>query len=73
MKPYFKTLNSYFVKQGEKFPYCKFFEPWYCPITKKKIPGFEVFSDVQVEADEFEPAVTVQPDWEDYMESSLFE
>lgn len=38
MKPCFRTLNGYFVKEGETFPLCGFPESWICFITKEKVP-----------------------------------
>ena len=38
--PNFKTLNGYFVREGDSFPFCGFPEPWICPITKCLMPGF---------------------------------
>ena len=36
------SLNGYFVKEGEDFPYCGFQEPWFNSQGKRQ-PGLEIF------------------------------
>ena len=36
------SLNGYFVKEGEDFPYCGFQEPWINDQGKRQ-PGLEIF------------------------------
>lgn len=43
ISPYKPTLNGYFVKEGEDFPFCRFPEPSIDEVTKIRIPGFEIF------------------------------
>lgn len=40
-----RTLNGYFIKEGEDFLYNGFPERWVDPVTKKQMPGFEIFFD----------------------------
>ena len=47
MSPYRKTLNGYFVREGEKVPYFMFPEPW-CQNGKVK-PGLEVFEGCELD------------------------
>ncbi|XP_043692935.1 uncharacterized protein LOC122643375 [Telopea speciosissima] len=41
--PYFKTLNGYFMKVGEDFPYYGNQEPWFDQEQGKRLPGLEIF------------------------------
>lgn len=43
ISPYRPTLNGYFIKEGDDFPYCGFPEPMFNPTTKTRVPGFEIF------------------------------
>lgn len=43
ISPYRPTLNGYFVKEGEDFPFCGFPEPPVDQVTKTRVPGFEIF------------------------------
>jgi len=43
ISPYRPTLNGYFIKEGDDFPYCGFPEPMFNPTTKTGVPGFEIF------------------------------
>ena len=47
LSPYRKTLNGYFVREGEKIPYFMFPEPW-CQNGVVK-PGFEIFNDCELD------------------------
>ena len=43
MKPYKKTLNGYFAKEGEDFPFFGFPELWFDKTNACVKPGFEIF------------------------------
>ena len=43
LKPYRKTPNGYFIKEGEDFLYYGFPEPWFDKNSKYLKPGFEIF------------------------------
>ncbi|KDP46639.1 hypothetical protein JCGZ_13595 [Jatropha curcas] len=73
MRPYFKTLNGYFIKEREFEPYYFFEGPYYCPLTKKLIPDFEILFDVKLSVEDREPLFKLQIDWEDNMATSLFD
>ena len=42
---YKKTLNEYFVKKGDDFPFCGFPEPWADETNKRIKPRYEIFYD----------------------------
>ncbi|XP_042505572.1 uncharacterized protein LOC122082159 [Macadamia integrifolia] len=52
--PYFKTLNGYFVKEGQDFFYCGFPEPWLDVFSGERLPGFEIFFDCAINWAELE-------------------
>lgn len=48
------TLNGYFLRLGDNFPYCGFREPQYLEAQRIHVPGFEVFNECQFLKDEGE-------------------
>jgi len=40
--PSFSSLNEFFVKEGEDFPFCDFQEPWRNR-DRNNLPGWEIF------------------------------
>lgn len=56
-----------------RFAFCGFPEPWYCPTTKKIMPGFEIFFDTSLKLEDCEPVLLMEKDWEENMDASLFE
>ncbi|KAH7862859.1 hypothetical protein Vadar_010393 [Vaccinium darrowii] len=55
MRPYRKTLNGQFVKEGEDVLFCGFDEPLYDEETGKRYPRFEIFFGHQLSNSEDEP------------------
>ena len=50
-RPIQGTLNGRFVREGEDFPFYDFPEPW-LSAKKKRVPGFEIFFDLQISEDD---------------------
>lgn len=50
-RPIRGTLNGRFVREGKDFPFCAFLEPW-LNSEKQRMPGFEIFFDLQLQEDE---------------------
>ena len=71
MRPYFKVLNGYFVREGEDFPYFQFPELWF--YNGRLTPSFEIFFDVKPERGDLEPIAMAEEVWEDNMDALLFE
>ncbi|XP_077221648.1 uncharacterized protein LOC143855417 [Tasmannia lanceolata] len=68
--------NGHYRKEGEDFAFCGFAEPWVDSITHEKLPGFEIFFEMEL-PDEF-PSVQINEeeselDWADLMEPYLLE
>ncbi|XP_077248956.1 uncharacterized protein LOC143888427 [Tasmannia lanceolata] len=68
--------NGHYRKEGEDFAFCGFAEPWVDPITHEKLPGFEIFFEMEL-PDEF-PSLQIneeesESDWADLMEPYLLE
>ncbi|KAF5934569.1 hypothetical protein HYC85_030740 [Camellia sinensis] len=63
-RPIWGTLNGRFVREGEDFPFCGFPEPW-LNAERKRVPGFEIFFDLQLPGDDVaeeqtDPSVKVE-------------
>ena len=50
-RPIQSTLSGRFVWEGEDFPFCGFPEPW-LNAERKRVPGFEIFFDLQLSGDD---------------------
>lgn len=54
------TLNGRFVREVEDFRFCGFSEPW-LNFKKRRLPGFEIFFDLQLQGDEVAKEQTDPP------------
>ncbi|XP_077230133.1 uncharacterized protein LOC143863334 [Tasmannia lanceolata] len=81
MGPLNLTMNGHFRKEGADVPFCGLAEAWVDESTEQRLPGFEIFFDLELPKDE---PVSVQiaeieseTDWADCMVpeflNSLFE
>ncbi|XP_077242451.1 uncharacterized protein LOC143882962 [Tasmannia lanceolata] len=74
---FYSLLRSgHYRKEGEDFAFCGFAEPWVDTITHEKLPGFEIFFEMEL-PDEF-PSLQInekesESDWADLMEPYLLE
>ncbi|XP_077249179.1 uncharacterized protein LOC143888625 [Tasmannia lanceolata] len=63
--------NGHYRKEGEDFAFCGFAEPWVDTITHEKLPGFEIFFEMELpneEESESDRADLIEP----YLLESLF-
>ncbi|KAF5932738.1 hypothetical protein HYC85_028909 [Camellia sinensis] len=70
--PIWGTLNGRFVREGEDFPFCGFPEPW-LNAEGKRVPGFEIFFDMQLFGDDVAKAQTDPPTEVEQCEAVDFE
>lgn len=49
MIPNFRTMNEYFVKKGETFPFCDFLKPYICFFIKQRFPDLEIIFNYRFE------------------------
>ena len=78
LKPYRKTLNGQFIKEGDNFPYYGFPEPWTHRATGKRLPGHEIFFDCKMPdyQDPYYPEESVkklEEDWAVYLDANAME
>lgn len=47
LKPYHKTINGYFVREGEEFAYPMFDDPWF-DHERRRQPRIEIFGNLSI-------------------------
>ncbi|XP_077249358.1 uncharacterized protein LOC143888848 [Tasmannia lanceolata] len=74
MKSFSLIRNGNYRREGDDFAFCGFAEPWIDELTGQELPGFEIFSDMELpdeypslQIHEIEPEV----DWADILEPCL--
>ena len=41
------TMNGYWIREGDDFPFCGFPEPFIDTVSGKRTPGLEIFFDME--------------------------
>ncbi|XP_077251923.1 uncharacterized protein LOC143891172 [Tasmannia lanceolata] len=81
MGPLNLTMNGHFRKEGADVPFCGFAEAWVDESTGQRLPGFEIFFDLELPKNELVSVqiaeIESETDWADCMVpeflNSLFE
>ncbi|XP_077232757.1 uncharacterized protein LOC143876956 isoform X1 [Tasmannia lanceolata] len=74
MAPISLTMNGRFRKEGADVPFCGFAETWLDESSGQRLPGFEIFFDLQLEDKQTGlqiSEVESEADWAEHVESSL--
>ncbi|XP_077221934.1 uncharacterized protein LOC143855746 [Tasmannia lanceolata] len=65
--------NGIFRKEGADFPFCGFAEPWTDDVTGQRLPGFEIFFNLELSEAPMSVRITEEAsetDWADVLEPS---
>ncbi|XP_077232440.1 uncharacterized protein LOC143869768 [Tasmannia lanceolata] len=73
MTPINLTMNGRFRQEGANVPFCGFAETWLNESTRQRLPGFEIFFDLQLEDKQtgVQTEVESKADWAEHIEPSL--
>ncbi|XP_077232006.1 uncharacterized protein LOC143865837 [Tasmannia lanceolata] len=74
MAPIDLIMNGRFRKEGADFPFCGFAETWLDDSTRQRLPGFEIFFDLELEDEPTSVQITEiesETDWTERIERSL--